>query len=469
LINNNLLIQTQHTRETDGGIFRAKWGMLTPRVLVSWLILGWLLPGPALALGLGSIQVYSHLQQPLRADIALLAIPHDTVGQVQAALASPQDFDWIGLKRDQALEDLVFTPLINSKGKPVIRVTSTQPITQSRLDLLLDVRWSRRHLLREYTIEVKTQAPVRSTALPTAAPAISRSARPPIRAKTPAKAPATTPETTPKPVLEAAPEMTLPSEPGQTNRYRTVRGDTLSGIARRHAPRGIARLHRMVQAIYAANPHAFLHGDIDQLMAGVVLQIPQGEELARLDRPQPEPRPKPPAVGQRPAAPASAASRPRRPEQKESPHETSEADKAPPAPQRSPPVQDDTAPGEQPPRLEIVSDQDTKAPAGAAVATSKEYLTKLERTVTLAQELAESRLQEANELQGRIQTLQGVIAKQDRLIALQSEQLTNLIARTEVPKPAPARSPALGIWLMGALLGLTVVLAVLVLRLYLRK
>jgi pilus assembly protein FimV len=444
--------------------------MLTPRVLVSLLILGWLLPGPALALGLGRIQVYSHLQQPLRADIVLLAIPHDTVGQVQAALASPQDFDWIGLKRDQALEDLVFTPLINSKGKPVIRVTSTQPITQSRLGLLLDVRWSRRHLLREYTIEVKARAPVRSTAPPTAAPAISGPARPPIRAKTPAKAPATTPEKTPKPVLKAAPELTLPSEPGQTNRYRTVRGDTLTGIARRHAPRGVARLHRMVQAIYAANPHAFLHGDIDQLMAGVVLQIPQGEELARLDRPQPEPRPKPPAVRPRPAAPvASAASKPRRPEQKESPQETSEADKAPPAPLGSPPVQDDTAPGEQPPRLAIVSDQDTKAPSGAAVATSEEYLTKLERTVTLAQELAESRLQEANELQGRIQALEGVIVKQDRLIALQSEQLSKLIERTEVPKPAPARAPTLRVWLMGALLGLSVVLAMLVLRLYLRK
>jgi pilus assembly protein FimV len=435
--------------------------MLTPRVLVSLLILGWLAPGPALALGLGRIQVYSHLGQPLRADIELLAIPHDTVGRVQAALASPEDFDWIGLKRDQALEDLAFTPLINSKGKPVIRVTSTQPITRPRIDLLLDVRWSRRHLLREYTIELQARIPVQ----PTAPPAIIRPARPPIRAKSPARAPVTTPGKTPKSAPEAAPVMTLPSEPEQTRRYRTVRGDTLSGIARRYAPRGLAQWHSMVQAIYAANPHAFLHGDINRLMAGVVLRVPEGEELARLGRPQPEPRP--PAVRQRPAAPtAGAASKPPPPEQKR-PQETREADKAPPG---SPSGQDDTAQGEPSPRLEIVSNQDTEAPADAAVASSKEYLAKLERTVTLAQELAESRLQEANELKGRIQALEGVIAKQDRLIALQSEQLSKLIERTEVPKPPPARPPpTLGLWLLGALFGLTVILAVLVLRLYLRK
>ena len=412
------------------------------------LILAWLTPGLVLALGLGRIQVYSHLGQPLRADIQLLAIPPDTVGQVHAALASPEDFDWIGLQRDRALEDLAFTPLINSKGRPVIRVTSTRPVTRPGLDLLLDVRWSGRHLLREYAIEIKPLP------RPTAPAASVRPAKLPTRTRAPVGTPAKTPTTAPQPALQAI--LT-----GEAGRYRTVPGDTLSGIARRYAPQGAAQWHRMTQALYAANPHAFLHGDINRLMTGVVLKIPQGEELARLGRPHPES----PAMHRTAPAPVTVTAPSPTPPQRRKPQETDKADKPPPGPPSGP---DNTARGK--PHLEILGKERTEAPAAVAVASSKEYLAKLERTVTLAQELAESRLQEANELKSRIRALEGVIAKQDRLITLQSEQLSKLIERSEAPKPSAARpSTTVGLWLLGTLVGLTVVLAVLVLRLYLRK
>lgn len=412
-----------------------------------------------MALGLGSIQVYSHLDQPLRADIELLAIAHDTVSRVHAALASPEDFDWIGLERDPALEDLAFTPLINSKGKPVIRVTSSRPITKPRLDLLLDVRWSNRHLLREYTMQIKAQAPISSDQ----PGPIIRPAKPPLRAAAPTRP--RTPVKAPTPASQPAPKMALS---GDQRRYRTVPGDTLSGIAKRYAPQGPTQWRRMTQALFAANPHAFLQGDIDRLMAGVVLRIPRGEELARLGRPQPRrPRPEPPAATRNPLAAVAAALPSPPPARQNAPRDSSKTDKVPP---ESTPKQAIPAQQKSPPRLEIVSDQDTEAQSGAAVARSKAYLAKLERTVTLAQELAESRLQEVNELKGRIRSLEGVIAKQDRLITLQSEQLTKLIERSEAASPPSARpSTTLGLWLLGSLVGLMVVLAVLVLRLYLRR
>lgn len=55
--------------------------------------------------------------------------------------------------------------------------------------------------------------------------------------------------------------------------YEVKRGDTLFGIARQLRPEGVT-LHQMVLALYRSNPDAFTAGNINQLRAGAMLQLP---------------------------------------------------------------------------------------------------------------------------------------------------------------------------------------------------
>ena len=57
------------------------------------------------------------------------------------------------------------------------------------------------------------------------------------------------------------------------SQYRVQVGDSLSGIASRIADRPVG-LWPAVQSIFSANPQAFINGDVNQLRAGSILQIP---------------------------------------------------------------------------------------------------------------------------------------------------------------------------------------------------
>ncbi|MCX2541910.1 FimV/HubP family polar landmark protein [Pseudomonas sp. COW5] len=105
----------------------------------------------SLALGLGDITVHSALNQPLKADIALVDAAGLSAGELSASLASADEFGRAGVERVFFLNDLKFAPILHG-SRNLIRVTSTKPVNEPFLNFLVQLNQPNGHVLREYTV-----------------------------------------------------------------------------------------------------------------------------------------------------------------------------------------------------------------------------------------------------------------------------------------------------------------------------
>lgn len=105
----------------------------------------------SLALGLGDITVHSALNQPLKADIALVDVGGVSESELAVRLASADEFGRAGIERVFFLNDLKFTPILRG-NRNMIRVTSTKPVNEPFLNFLVQLDQPNGHLLREYTV-----------------------------------------------------------------------------------------------------------------------------------------------------------------------------------------------------------------------------------------------------------------------------------------------------------------------------
>ncbi|MDI2146023.1 MULTISPECIES: FimV/HubP family polar landmark protein [unclassified Pseudomonas] len=105
----------------------------------------------SLALGLGDITVHSALNQPLKADIALVDAAGLSAGELSASLASADEFGRAGVERVFFLNDLKFTPILHG-NRNLIRVTSSKPVNEPFLNFLVQLNQPNGHVLREYTV-----------------------------------------------------------------------------------------------------------------------------------------------------------------------------------------------------------------------------------------------------------------------------------------------------------------------------
>jgi pilus assembly protein FimV len=199
------------------------------------------------ALGLGNIKVRSGLNQPLVAEIALLSPRGVAPEDIRVGLAKAGDFARAGIERPIVLRALDFKLDRKSDGTLFIRVTSRRSIREPFLNFLVELSWPSGRLLREYTVLLDP-------------PTFSG-----------ARAPA------PRPAAAAAP---APAYGGDT--YRVSRGDTLWSIAQRTRPDASVSPQQMMVALQRGNPRAFINGNMNNLMAGQVLRIPEQQAIGAL-------------------------------------------------------------------------------------------------------------------------------------------------------------------------------------------
>ncbi|EUB85546.1 FimV/HubP family polar landmark protein [Pseudomonas sp. GM30] len=105
----------------------------------------------SMALGLGDITVHSALNQPLKADIALVDAAGLSAGDLSASLATADEFARAGVERVFFLNDLKFTPILHG-NRQMIRVTSRKPVNEPFLNFLVQLNQPNGRLLREYTL-----------------------------------------------------------------------------------------------------------------------------------------------------------------------------------------------------------------------------------------------------------------------------------------------------------------------------
>ncbi|WP_435035477.1 FimV/HubP family polar landmark protein [Pseudomonas neuropathica] len=139
----------------------------------------------SMALGLGDITVHSGLNQPLKADIALVDVGGLTQNDLAVRLATADEFAEAGVERVFFLNDLKFIPILHG-NRQMIRVTSSKPVNEPFLNFLVQLDQPNGRLLREYTVLIDppgspgivpaTDEPdprAQSSAFPTVEPAVA--------------------------------------------------------------------------------------------------------------------------------------------------------------------------------------------------------------------------------------------------------------------------------------------------------
>src|SRR5580658_2999322 len=168
------------------------------KLLAGLLSLSFLWSNSSWALGLGEIHLKSALNEPLSAEIDLIAAAPDELTALRATLASRDAFTRYGIDRPPFLSSLTFKVGKSKDGRDVLLVGSTEAIPEPFVTFLVEVNWARGRLMREYTVlldpPVYTPGETASSATPVTAPtSASAPARRPAPAVAPAPAPAPAP------------------------------------------------------------------------------------------------------------------------------------------------------------------------------------------------------------------------------------------------------------------------------------
>ena len=326
--------------------------------------------GMAHALGLGELTLKSTLNQPLVAEIELLDVKDLTVAEVVPSLASADDFAKAGVDRQAFLNDLTFTPVLNANGKSILRVTSSQPLSEPMVKFLVQVMWPNGRLLRDYSVLLDPSkfSPQTAEAAGQAAPAIN--------------APVT----------------------GATAQHTTVTRDTLWDIAAK--ARNGGSIQQTMLAIQVLNPDAFIDGNINRLKAGQVLRLPDATQISQLPQAQ--------AIAEV-AAQNKAWRQGRRYVPRTQAQQLDATGRAPDAA---------AAQGAARDSLSLVSAESGKKTGKGAVGDSKGISNKL----AVTQESLDTTRRDNAELKSRVADLQSQMDKLQRLIELKNNQLAKLQA-----------------------------------------
>ena len=284
--------------------------------LRAWIVAASLLSICAVshAAGLGKLNVMSALGEPLKAEVELVAEKNE-IGSLAVRLASAEAFEHAGLSYSPLVAGVKVSIEKRASGEPYVRLTSSQPVTEPFVDLLVELTWSSGRISREFTalldppsviadrekqkaaaVEVRAAAtPPQPKPEPVAEPAKPE----PAKTEQPA-APAAT-ETAPqapaqKEAKPAAPVETiggsqptlldegssLPSAVHAADAYGPVKSaDTLGKIASATKPAEVS-LEKMLVLLMQNNPDAFSGKNMNRLKTGKILQLPTADQFAGL-------------------------------------------------------------------------------------------------------------------------------------------------------------------------------------------
>ena len=275
-----------------------------------------LMPLSAWSLTLGGMRVQSALGEPLRAQLSLGELTPEELSSVNAGFAPAAVYQAAGITANPILSNVQISIDRSVPSNVVVNLTSTSPMSEPFLDMLLEIKWASGKVVRDYTLLFNpastAAAPVSTEQVISAAPTVTDPSVPlPVPAESPttavgavvdaANATPATPTPTPaaEPVAdqatpEPAPVAAQPAAPAAAQaaaapaptptaqRLRVVRGDTAAALAKANLPSGVS-LDQMLQALLRANPDAFVDNNVNRLKTGVQLTIPTAEEAQSID------------------------------------------------------------------------------------------------------------------------------------------------------------------------------------------
>ncbi|GEM_PF-1142023 len=362
------------------------------------------------ALALGEIEVRSMLNEPLDAQVPLVAASSSELSTLVVSPASAAAFETAGLELTGYVAGLQFE--VVPGASPFVRVRGRTAAREPFLDLLLEFSWGSGRLLRNYTIlldppAVAFQQVAQAEQSQSDAPAAVEPSVGEPQSAAPARPVAPAPADTAQPITDpafnegvgwvdaASPETSVQPKPQPrtrpaaaasaptvgaargttTGRYGPVKkSETLWSIAYRLRPDPSLSMDQMQLAIFYANPEAF-DGNLNTLKAGATLAVPSAADVASVD---PETAKQEVARQRRayvpPVAPV-ASPRAERPAAPRRPEPTPTQDQPiqqpavaePPVPETGSAITEDATPTQREPETPepVVADSQTAAAGGA--------------------------------------------------------------------------------------------------------
>ncbi|SDX91200.1 pilus assembly protein FimV [Nitrosomonas sp. Nm33] len=234
-------------------------------------------PWLAYTAGLGKLTHSSFLGQPFKAEIELVSVTKDEIPALTARVASPEAFRQAGVIYASYHSSLSISVEKRVNGQPYIQITSPQAVDEPFVSLLIELNGSSGRLLREYTVLLD---PVDTQVAEPVNPIIRHTSDQP-------KTAITTAEVIPPKIKidqRSKARGAASYKPGMGSTYGPVaRGETLIGIARQVTPEGVD-LNQMLVALYQANQNGFFRKNINLLKAGVILRIPDQNEISAISQ-----------------------------------------------------------------------------------------------------------------------------------------------------------------------------------------
>lgn len=392
-----------------------------------------LMPLSIYAAGLGKLNMNSGLGEPLKAEVELLSVTPEELSTLAATIASEEAYAAQGITRLSIHNNIKVEIAKNADGSPILKLRSTQPISDPYLDVLVQVDWATGRLQREYTVLLdppgyKQQA---EAATPVTPPSVnisevsdaSVSNAPSKMVDTPQSSTKNTKKLK-KPVVQApAPVVT---ESAGKQELTTKRGDTLSSVAREMQVEGVS-LDQMLVGLYENNQEAFSNGNMNHLKVGQIIKVPTKESLVSISQQDAKQSVKVHSVnwnayrnnlaGAVAAAPVSAEV-----EQKQT------------ASGKIATAEDKAAPVKAGPQDVVKLSAGEKDTAKGAKEASKAFDAK----ITALQEEATAREKSLKDAQGRTAALEKQIEDMQKLLALKSQSMAELQKNAEDAAKAKA-------------------------------
>ncbi len=226
-----------------------------------------LAPMAAHSLGIGDIKLHSALNQKLDAEIALSLTADETISDIKVSLAPPNKFDEAGIAWSYFASTIKFKPILKKSGQVIIKLTSNEVVQEPFLDFLVEVSWPKGDIFKEFTVLVDPPVVYQQPSISAPKAAINKAS-----------------SSTQKNVQDGRVDYSSLAVEG---RYGpTKRNDSLWKVAKKINKHSDVSVEQMMMALYKANPSAFYKKNVNALMEGKTLKIPEKSDLLTLTQRQ---------------------------------------------------------------------------------------------------------------------------------------------------------------------------------------
>ncbi len=220
-----------------------------------FLLLSLLLAPLCHAASLGNLMLSSSLGEPLSAEVEIQLEAQESLSDLQAALASEQAYIKQGIRYQAYYSDVKVELQKNAQRLPVLKLSSSLPINEAYLDLLLQLDWSAGRLQKQYIVLLDPVQPVQAEQEAVASPLAND---------------LTNGDAGNAVQITMLPDQIIGSMPLDMT---SKPGDTLHSLAHSMQVEGVS-LDQMLLGLYQANQNAFTAGNMNRLKAGQRISLP---------------------------------------------------------------------------------------------------------------------------------------------------------------------------------------------------